>query len=208
MDQERYIEEVLLKFNMSDCNPVSTPLDANIKLSKEMAPKNEEEFKDMLTVPYQQAIGSILYPAQATRPDICHTINVVSRFNNNPGKQHWIAVKRILRYLKGTSSAKIEFSGNCDTDLVGYSDADWASDVDGRRSVTGFVFMLQGGPLTWCSRKQQTVALSTTEAEYMALSLATQEAMYLRNFVKELGINTEKTIIVIVKWSSFQNKTY
>lgn len=192
LDQERYMEEVLNKFNMSDCNPVSTPLDANIKLSKEMSPKNEEEFKEMSTVPYQQAIGSILYAAQATRPDICHAINVVSRYNNNPGKQHWTAVKRILRYIKGTSSAKIEFSGKCDPDLVGYSDADWASDVDGRRSITGFVFMLQGGPLNWSSRKQQTVALSTTEAEYMALSSATQEAMYLRNFAKEIGLEAVK----------------
>ncbi|XP_046472611.1 uncharacterized protein [Neodiprion pinetum] len=197
LDQEKYIKETLAKFNMADCKPAVTPTDPNQKLTKDMSPKNNEEIEEMSRIPYQEAIGSILYVAQGTRPDLSYAINTVSKFNNNPGKAHWSAVKRILRYLKGTSKMRLEFSAKANTDLIGYCDADWASDTDERRSCTGYVFILQGAAISWNCKRQHTVALSTTEAEYMALSSATQEAMWLKQFKEELWPNDQTKAITI-----------
>lgn len=188
INQRKYITEILQRFNMADCNPVSTPLDINQKLSKEMSPKLPDEITEMSRIPYQQAVGSLLYASQGTRPDIAFAVSLVSRFNNNPGKAHWNAVKRIFRYLKGTLGLTLIYSKDPNSDIVGYCDADWASDIDERRSATGYVFKFQGAPITWATKRQTTVALSTAEAEYMALSAATQEAVWLRNFNREFKI--------------------
>lgn len=174
LDQTKYTKDILTKFGMSECKPVSTPSDTNQKLSMEMC-------KDSLTnVPYQEAVGSLLYLAQGTRPDIAFAVNDVSRFNSNHGQAHWTAVKRIFRYLKATTNYKLLYSGS--ESLAGFSDADWASDVDKRRSCTGYVFTLCGGAISWGSKRQPTVALSSTEAEYMAMSSAVQEAFWLKQF--------------------------
>lgn len=127
---------------------------------------------------------------QGTLPDIAFAVNDVSRFNNKHGRAHWTAVKRIFRYIKGSIDMKLFFS-NSDA-LTGYTDADWASDVDKRRSSTGFVFTMSGGAVSWNSRRQDTVALSSTEAEYMALSSATQEAIWLKQFGEEIDSSLEK----------------
>lgn len=183
LDQTAYIKQLLNRFNMLDCNAVSTPVDKNQILTKDMCPQSDSEKLEMDKIPYQQAVGSLLYAAQGTRPD---AVSLVSRYNNNPGTPHWNAVKRIFRYLKGTIDKKLQFQINDNPEIVGFSDADWAGNVDNRQSVTGYVFMGQGGAICWNSKKQQTVALSTTEAEYMALSATVQEAMWLRNFMREL----------------------
>lgn len=128
-----------------------------------------------------------MYAAQLTRPDIAHAVGVLSSFNSNPGQQHWNAAKRVLRYLKGTKSNKLCFNSN-GGNLEGFCDADWANDIDDRKSITGYVFVLSGGAISWQSRKQQTVALSTTEAKYMSLTSAAQEAMWLRGILKELKV--------------------
>jgi hypothetical protein len=141
----------------------------------------------MRQIPYQQAIGSLLFAANCTRPDISQAVNHLSKFNNNPGIQHWNAVKRIFRYLQGTKTAKLSFNKDGNTDLLAYSDSDWGSDSDERKSVTGYVLLLQGGAISWNSRRQQTIALSTTEAEYMALSSTTQEVLWLRELNMELN---------------------
>lgn len=196
-DQQQYIEEILTRFHMDDCNPVASPIDINQKLSSESCAKTDLERKEMVDVPYQAAVGSILFAAQVSRPDVCYAINLVSRFNKNPGRAHWTAVKRILRYLKATASAKLCFDRNEISNLVGYCDADFASDPDQRRSTTGYVFMCQGGPISWSSRRQPTIALSTTEAEYMALSAATQEAMWLNSLRSELIIDDTSQCVPI-----------
>lgn len=195
IDQTNYINEVLRRFDMQNCNPISTPMDHNQKLSIEMSPRNDVERAEMNNVPYQEAIGSIMYAAQVTRPDVCFAVNAVSRFMQNPGKAHWIAVKRILRYLKGTANAKLVFSKSGDSNLIGYCDADWAGDVDKRRSTTGYVYLYHGAAISWNSRKQPTVAISTTEAEYMSLAAALQEAMWLKQLQAELE-NTTDTIVI------------
>lgn len=118
LDQEGYINNILQKFNMENCNPVSTPMDVSIKLTKAMSPKTDAEIEAMVSIPFQEAVGSILYLAQGTRPDISFTINNISRFNNRPGPSHWTAVKHLMRYLKGTSSAKLTFSKQTNSNLV------------------------------------------------------------------------------------------
>lgn len=185
INQSRYIKDVLSRFGILDNNPISTPMDHTQKLSAEMCPKNNTEMAEMKDVPYQEAIGSIVFAAQITRPDICFAVNSVSRYVNNPGKPHWMAVKRILRYLKGTISAKLEFSNNTNSTLTGYCDADWASDLD-HRNNTGYVFKMQGGAVSWNVRKQPTIALSTAEAEYMSLAAASQEAIWLKQVHDEI----------------------
>lgn len=180
---------------MSDCKTAATPFDANQKLSTEMSPKTEKDAEEMSNVPYQEAVGSILYLTQGTRPDIAFAVNTVSKFNSNPGKAHWTAVKRIFRYLNGTKNAKLVFSKSGGSELIGFCDADWASDVDERRSCTGYVFKMQGGSISWNCKRQATVALSSSEAEYMAMSSAIQEAMWLKQFEREFWESANPTTI-------------
>lgn len=187
LDQEKYIREILARFDMAECKAVVTPADLNQKLSVTMSPKNEIERADLTGVPYQEAVGSLLYLAQGTRPDIAFAVNDVSRFNSNFGQAHWTAVKRVFRYLEGTMDYKLKYTKNGNSNLIGFSDADHGSDIDKRRSCTGYVFILQNGAISWNSRKQPTVAISTTEAEYMALSATIQEAIWLKQFGKELS---------------------
>lgn len=197
IDQELYIREVIEKFNMLESNTVSSPSDPNQKLSKLMSPQTSNETESMENVPYQQLVGSLLYLVQGSRPDIAFAVGDVSRFNNCFGKAHWVAVKRILRYLKGTAHLKIKYCTGRASKLMGYTDADWASDIDNRRSCTGYVFMLQEGAISWGSRRQPTVALSSTEAEYMALSSAVQEAIWLKQFAQEFGDFTSDQSMVL-----------
>ena len=184
VEQSKYIGDILRRFHMEDCNPISTPCEPGLRLTKDMSPQSEEERDRMAHVPYKSAVGSLMYAMVATRPDIAFAVSAVSRFMADPGPTHWSAVKRIFRYLKGTQSLGITFSGSDSVagsvDLFGFCDADWGGDPDTRRSTTGYVFMVNGGPVSWCSKAQHTVALSSTEAEYMALSAACQEALWLR----------------------------
>lgn len=186
IDQSQYIRDVLDKFGMSDCNPVTTPVDVNQKLTLDMSPKDEMDRREMSKVPYQEAVGSLLYAAQVTRPDIQFAVSSVSRYNNDPGKPHWLAVKRIMRFLKGTIDYKLTYRKGFMCDLKGFCDADWASDATDRRSTSGYVFMMSGAAISWCSKKQPTVALSTVEAEYMAMAVATQEALWLSALLNEI----------------------
>ncbi|XP_076930795.1 uncharacterized protein LOC143595730 [Bidens hawaiensis] len=140
----------------------------------------------MAKVPYASAVGSLMYAMVCTRPDIAHAVGVVSRFMSDPGKEHWEAVKWLLRYLKGTSSLGLCFKGK-DTFLRGYSDADLGGCKKTFKSTTGYVFTVGGTAVCWMSRLQKSVALSTTEAEYMAAAEASKELVWLRTFLEELG---------------------
>lgn len=186
IDQEHYIEELLKRFRMEESNPVATPLDVNQKLTKAMKPASAEEREKMSSIPFKELVGGLQFVAQCSRPDISYAVSVVSSFSSDPGSAHWTAAKRILRYLKGTKDHKLVYRADPEQDFQGYSDADWANDVETRRSISGYVFMQSGGAVSWSSKRQSTVALSTTEAEYMALSSATQEAAWWRGFRQEL----------------------
>ena len=140
-------------------------------------------------------VGSILYAAMCTRPDLSYAVQRLSRRLQEPRAEDLVAAKRVLRYLRGSSKYGITYGGQngvypsgekLDTELFGYSDSDWGGDVETRRSTTGYVFLVNGGPISWASRLQPTVALSSTEAEYMAVCAAAQEAVYLRNLIGSL----------------------
>ncbi|XP_055918402.1 uncharacterized protein LOC129950490 [Eupeodes corollae] len=145
IDQHTYLKNILKRFNMEDCNPVSTPFDTNQRLIKETHQQSKHETDYMKTVPYQEAIGSILYAAQVSRPDFSFAVGSLSRFNNNPSKSHWIAVKRLFRYIKETINYKLEYTRGIERCLEGFSDA---SDSDDRKSTTVYLFKYQGGPIS------------------------------------------------------------
>ncbi|KAL5819203.1 hypothetical protein ACOSQ4_023045 [Xanthoceras sorbifolium] len=194
LSQAEYIKKVLSRFNMQDAKPVSTPLGVHFRLSKEQSPKTEEERTHMAKVPYASAIGSLMYAMVCTRPDIAQAVGVVSRYMNNPGKIHWEAVKWILRYLRGTTNKTLCFKGG-DTTLTGYVDADLAGNVDIRKSTTGYVYTLGGTAVSWVSQLQKIVALSTTEAEYVAVTEASKEMVWLQSFLEELGKKQEDNVL-------------
>lgn len=186
LSQEKYVEKLLDRFNVGDANTRSTPLGNHLKFSKKQSPQTDEEESYMSTVPYASAVGSLMYAMVCTRPDIAHAVGVVSRFMSNPGKEHWEGVKWILRYLKGSSRMCLCFRRN-DLTLQGFSDADLGGDSDGGKSTTGYIFTLGGTAVSWKSKLQNRVALSTTESEYVAISEAAKEMIWLKNFLKELG---------------------
>ena len=151
LSQCEYIEKVLERFNMHNAKPVSTPFASYFKLSKEMCPKTQEDMDYMSKVPYASPIGSLMYAMVYTRPDIAHAVGVVSRYMNNPGKEHWMAVKWILRYLKGTTNQALCFGGS-NFALQGYIDADMVGDRDDMRSTIGYVFIVGGTNINWVSK--------------------------------------------------------
>ena len=179
--QPSYTEKILQKFGMYDCKPVSTPVNPDVKLVSSESP---DEMCDQQM--YQAVIGNLLYLSTKTRPDIAYAVSCVARFCANPTKEHWTAVKRILRYLKGTSNLGLLYRENSPAEVIGYSDADWAGDVGDRKSTSGYIFLLGGAAISWKSSKQTCVALSTAEAEYVALSAAAQEAMWLQLLTSDL----------------------
>lgn len=132
--------------------------------------------------------GSLMFSMVETRPDIALSTSVASRFAKNPSHQHTEAVKTILKYLKGTRMQGIVYGGEDELKILGYSDSDWAGDKESRKSTSGYIFMLNGGPVSWCSKRQSTMALFSTEAEYIALTLAAKEATWLRLLLAKLGL--------------------
>jgi len=168
---------------MSDCKPVGAPLDVSIKLNKSEGELNQEDTK----LPYRELVGALNYLAVATRPDISFACSYLGQFNNCYDRTHWTAAKRVLRYKKGTSDIGL-FCTSTEEPLSGFVDADWGANLADRRSHTGMCFIWSGGPITWDSRKQRSVALSSNESEYMGLSDASKEAIYLRGMFDELGI--------------------
>ncbi|XP_043286933.1 secreted RxLR effector protein 161-like [Venturia canescens] len=173
---------------MQECKPNSVPADPNAPLSNEQSPVNDEEKVSMQEMPYREAVGCLMFAAILTRPDIMYAVSQVSRFLNNPGKEHWKAVKRILRYIQGTKYMGIKYSGS-HIDFTAYSDADFAGDVDTRRSTTGYITLMAGGPVIWSSHRQKCISRSTTEAEYVAASDASQEVTWLRILLQELCVD-------------------
>lgn len=188
LSQEKYIDELLKKFNMNSAKTVSTPIGLNIKITKDLEPKNDEEREQMKNRPYRELVGGLIYLANATRPDIVYAANTLSRFCSDPGEEHWHLAKRVLQYIKGTKSYGIKYMRNKQK-LVAYTDSDWAGDVEDRRSQSGSVLTLAGGAVTWKSKKQPTVSLSTMEAEYIALSEVSKEIIYLKRLLIHMQFN-------------------
>jgi len=190
LSQRQYILDLLNRFDLKDCNTVTTPLDPNVRLSSSMSPTSSQDIEEMRAIPYSQAVGALMYLAIATRPDIAYSVGVLARFNKNPGMQHWKAVKHLFRYLKGTLDYTLTYSASSppSSELFStYSDADHGGNPDNGRSTSGYIVKMGNGAISWSSRLQGFVALSTTEAEYVAATSAGQEIIWLRNLLTELG---------------------
>jgi len=195
LNQSKYIEKILSRFGMASCKAISTPYDRNLRLSSAMCPQSDAEKLDMQRVPYAQAVGSLMYAMVCTRPDLAYPLSVVSRFMSNPGREHWKAVKRIFRYLKGTQEIGLMYGADQVCDMAGYTDSDFAGDIDKRRSLSGYVFTFAGSVVSWKSTLQPTVSLSTTEAEYVAMTEAAKEGIWLKGLLGDLGWHIDKADI-------------
>ena len=178
INQKPYIDSLVRRFGLSEACGVSTPADACVKLVADDGVSRPADLKL-----YQQIVGSLQNAAGGTRPDIAY-----AKFSHQPTELHMTAAKLVLRYLKQTRDLNMTYVKDSPEAIIGYSNADWAGDVQDRRSTSGNVFLLGGGAIMWSSRKQSSVALSTVEAEYMALSAATQKAVWLKQLQEELGV--------------------
>ena len=156
-----YLDQVLQTHGMWNCKPVAAPMDSAL-----VAAATDYQCTSEFRLQYQSAVGSLMYAMLGTRPDLAFAVSVVSRHASNLNSLHWQAVKRIFRYLKGSLQLQLTFRGLLQV-LFGFSDADWAGDHDTRRSTSGFVFNIGSGAISWSSKRQPTVALSSCEAEYM-----------------------------------------
>jgi Reverse transcriptase (RNA-dependent DNA polymerase) len=186
--QRQYAKDILRKFGMEGCKPLSTPLNSNESLSK----STEELTVD---VPYREVIGSLMYLSVATRPDIAAAVCILSKFCNEPKAVHWDALKHVLRYLAGTLEIGLQYRLHSELSCFGFCDANYGGDEDTGRSTSGYAFVLGGAAIAWSSRLQPTVALSSTEAEYMAACHAAKESVWLRELLGEVGHPTEKVLL-------------
>jgi len=184
--QRGKVDEILERFGMTECHPLTTPMTGNLKLTT--APTSDPN------IPYRQAIGMLSYLAHATRPDIMYAVNYLSRFTHGYGQEHWKAVKRIIRYLASTKDLAITYDRalfdlkDPSTQIpIGYCDADWGNNEEDSRSITGIIFTFCGGPISWASKTQKCIALSSNEAELNALSEGARQALYIRKLCAGIG---------------------
>ena len=184
LSQESYIDAILTKYNFADSKPVAIPMDPNLQLSKNHSPQTAAEAARMRNLPFRSALGSLMYLAVGTRPDIAFVVSTIAQFTENPGWKHWEAIKRVYHYLVGTKGWTLTY-GTQRKGLIGYVDADGASQ-EHRHAITGFAFLVDGGAILWGSRKQELVTLSTAEAEYVAATHAAKETLWLRRFIGEV----------------------
>ncbi len=188
LSQTTYIDSLLRKFHMTDCKAVSVPLDPTTQLSREQCPDlaDRETITQMRKVPYRELVGGFIWVSTATRPDLAFTVCVLSRFLDNPGRPHWDAAKHVLQYLKGTRTLSLTYGGSDETHgLDIFTDADGMS-LENRKAISGYAFILNGAAVSWSSKQQEITALSTTEAEYIALTYTAKEAIWHRYFLAEL----------------------
>ncbi len=195
LSQEKYITDILNHFNMKDAKPMDTPQAVGEVLSKDDPTVKSE---DMKAVPYRNAVGSIIYAMIGTCPDITVVTSMVNRFLFEPGLTHWKVVKRILRYLKGIKDLSIVYNGslNRSITLEGYYDTDWGGNQENRHSTTGFIFQICGGAVSWNSKKQPMIALSSTKAEYISATQAAKKAVWLRQLLKDMGYEQKAPTIL------------
>jgi hypothetical protein len=179
--QKKYIEDTLERFGMSECKTLDIPMQPGLQLEGSKPPDTNYEF--------QELIGSLLFLARCTRPDITYAVHYLSRFFGNYGKAQWDAAKKILQYLKGTASLGILYvHAETDESLCGYVDADYGSDKQSRKSTTGCLFTFNNAPIAWISKRQTCIALSSTESEYIALAHGGKEAVWITRLYEELGM--------------------
>lgn len=188
ISQESAINRLLDKFNMTDCKGAETPMEVNFT--------TDDNETITLDIPYRELIGSLLYLATSTRPDICFAVSFLSRFLDAPTLSLWKAAKRVLRYLKETKSKSLVYKRDSRCSLVAYTDADWAGDKKDRKSVSGSVVFFGNNLLAWFCKKQNMVALSTAEAEYVAAALVCAELIYIKGLVQDFNCPSNSILLV------------
>ena len=183
LTQSCFIRETLTEFGMLDCSPTKTPMEPGLQLPAVVRDQNIIEESR-----FRRLIGKLMYLANAVRPDIVYPVSYLARFASGPSTEHWQAAKRVLRYLAGTTDTGIHYSATKTSTpcFSCYTDADWAGDRNDRKSTTGFVAFLNANPISWGSKKQSVVALSTMEAEFISASRGLQELLWLRKLSKTI----------------------
>ena len=184
--QQPYILKLLADYGLSGVSPASCPSTA----FAEGSPVSPD-----IAALYPSLVGSLMHLANCTRPDISHTVGALARHLKNPLSSHWAAAGQLLRYLSGTSNLALVYGGN--SGVVGYADADYAGDRETRRSTTGVVYLLNGAAISWQSKLQPTVSVSTTEAEYQAAGAGAREGLWLRKLLPEVGMQIEGPITIL-----------
>jgi hypothetical protein len=184
--QAAYTKAIFTRYNLENCRPRITPMEHGLHLSRvEGQPLPSD-------VPFSSLVGTLLYLSVCTRPDISFSVSSLTRHLQKPTVQAWDAAKGIVRYLAGTIDMGITFTRSSKPQpLHGFSDSDFAADVDTRRSVSGFCFLMHGGAVAWASRQQATVAASTVEAELMALSEAVKTSLWLQKVARTLSMQSQ-----------------
>jgi hypothetical protein len=192
VSQPSYAKKILQAAGMENCNPCQVPMEHRLKISKQI----EGEVIDASK--YRSLVESLLYLVN-TRPDLSYAVGIVSRYMEAPGKQHWAALKQILRYVQGSLDLGCVYKASTgEEEITGYSDSDHAGDIDDRKSTSGLVFFLGSSAVTWASQKQKTVALSSCEAEYMAASTASCQAVWLGRLLAEVIGEEPRRIKILI----------
>jgi hypothetical protein len=179
ISQQKYTNEVLERFNMGQCNSVKNPIVPGFKLTK------DEGGVQVDSTLYKQMVESLMY-LTATRLDLMFVVSLISRYMEHPTESHMLATKRILRYVKGTTKFRMFYRKGGDIEFCGYTDSDYAGDQDDRKSISGYVFMMNSSAISWSSKKQPVVTLSTTEAEFIAAASSACQVVWLRRILKSL----------------------
>jgi hypothetical protein len=193
INQEKYAQDLISKFGMSNAKAEATPMNSSEKLCLEDGSAKVDG------ATYRSLVGGLIYLTH-TRPDLVYSVNMVAQFMHNPSKVHQGAARRILKYVAGTTAFGIWYAkakeGEEQLTLRGYSDSDWASCIDDRKSRSAYVFSFGSGAVSWSSKKQASVALSTTEAEYIAANEATKQSIWLRRIMEDLNIKQVQPTVI------------
>ena len=197
LTQRPYWEHVLNRFSLTHITPRNTPLPVGIVLDTNMSPKTDSERAAMYDKPYRPLLGSVMWGQLATRPDLAFSVSLLARFQSNPGVEHWNALLHVLGYIKNTIDYGLTYSRDSELSPTAFVDADYGGCKDTRRSTSGYVFMMAGGAVTWSSKRQATVALSTVEAEYVAMSRCAQQMVWMHSWLGEAEI--EYTLPGLIK---------
>ena len=184
LNQKQYINTLIKKFNLEHAKEEEIPIQPNQNLTSDLSDEKENLRILADTNLYRQAIGSLIYLMTSTRPDISYTVGVLSRFMHEPRELHWRFLKRLLRYVKTTRDFSLVYTKNKEQNLVGYTDSDFGSNVEDRKSTAGYCFMYGNCLISWNSAKQKVLSLSSTEAEYIGLTTGVKELMWLRQLLK------------------------
>jgi hypothetical protein len=199
LNLRKYVEAIFKRFSMHGCKPMKVPIHIGVKLSTDQCPKTHEVEEDMSHVSYANAVGSLMYAMICTRPDITHEMGFFRRYMSKPGKEHWTSIKRVFRYLHGTTNYGLCYQGRLGLDRVvdihGFVDADRARDIDHRRSTRGYVFNLFEGSISWMSKIQAVVSLSTIEDEYMVATHGSKEAIWLQRLCSGIGLGKQPMLL-------------